>query len=62
MAQLQALLPQTYVHPTDDIGIPADAKEAMAFAYLAAATKLGKPSNLPAATGARRAVLLGDRR
>lgn len=60
MGELQGLLPQAYVHRIDDIGIPADAKEAMAFAYLAAATKLGIASNLPAATGARRAVVLGD--
>ena len=60
MAELQGLLPDSYVHSIDDIGIPADAKEAMAFAYLAAATKLGKPSNLPSSTGARKPVLLGE--
>lgn len=60
MAELQAMLPQSYVHPLDDIGIPSDAKEAMAFAWLAAATKLGKTSNLPSATGARRNVILGS--
>ncbi|MBM3759588.1 MAG: anhydro-N-acetylmuramic acid kinase [Acidobacteria bacterium] len=60
MAELQGLLPKSYVHAIDDIGIPSDAKEAMAFAYLAAATKLGKPSNLPASTGARKSVLLGE--
>lgn len=60
MAELQGLMPTAYVHSIDDIGIPADAKEAMAFAYLAAATKLGKPANLPGATGAKKAVLLGQ--
>ncbi len=60
MAELQAMLPQSYVHPLDDIGIPSDAKEAIAFAWLAAATKLGKTSNLPSATGARRNVILGS--
>jgi anhydro-N-acetylmuramic acid kinase len=60
MAELQAMLPQSYVHPLDDIGIPSDAKEAIAFAWLAAATKLGKTSNLPTVTGARRAVVLGS--
>jgi len=60
MAELQGLMPMSYVHSISDIGIPADAKEAMAFAYLAAATKLGKPSNLPSATGAKRATLLGE--
>ena len=60
MAELQGLMPGSYVHSISDVGIPADAKEAMAFAYLAAATKLGKPSNLPSATGAKRAVVLGE--
>lgn len=60
MAELQGLLQQSYVHPIDDIGIPADAKEAIAFAYLAAATKLRKTSNLPGATGAKRDVILGE--
>ncbi|MFN7542701.1 MAG: anhydro-N-acetylmuramic acid kinase [Acidobacteriota bacterium] len=60
MAELQGLLPGAYVHSTADVGIPPDAKEAMAFAYLAAATKLGKAGNLPGATGARKGVLLGE--
>ena len=37
LAELQGLLPKAYVHPIDDIGIPSDAKEAIAFAMLAAA-------------------------
>lgn len=60
MAELQGLLPKSYVHPIDDIGIAADAKEAMAFAFLAAATKLGIAANLPSATGAKHAVVLGQ--
>jgi anhydro-N-acetylmuramic acid kinase len=40
--------------------IPADAKEALAFALLGAATLDGVPSNVPSATGARRAVVLGS--
>lgn len=60
MAELQGLMPKSYVHAIDDIGIPSDAKEAMAFAFLAAATKLGIAANLPSATGARKAVLLGQ--
>jgi anhydro-N-acetylmuramic acid kinase len=41
-------------------GIPAEAKEAVAFALLGAATLDGVPSNVPSATGARRPVVLGS--
>jgi anhydro-N-acetylmuramic acid kinase len=41
-------------------GVPSDAKEAIAFALLGAATLDGEPSNVPSVTGARRAVVLGS--
>jgi anhydro-N-acetylmuramic acid kinase len=47
------------VRTTDDCGIPVEAKEAVVFAILALATLRGEPANLPAATGARREVVLG---
>jgi len=43
----------------EDFGIANAAKEALAFAILAHETLLGKPGNVPNATGARRAVVLG---
>lgn len=45
---------------TDEFGVPSEAKEALAFALLGAATLDGVPSNVPSATGARRAVVLGS--
>lgn len=44
---------------TADYGMDPDFKESIAFAVLAHETWLRKPSNLPSATGARRAVVLG---
>jgi anhydro-N-acetylmuramic acid kinase len=48
--------------PIRDAGADFDAgaKEAVAFALLGAATLDGVPSNVPSATGARRAVVLGS--
>jgi anhydro-N-acetylmuramic acid kinase len=43
----------------EDFGIANAAKEALAFAILAHETLLGRPANVPRATGARRAVVLG---
>ena len=43
----------------EDFGLPNSAKEALAFAILAHETLLGRPGNVPAATGARRQVVLG---
>jgi anhydro-N-acetylmuramic acid kinase len=43
----------------EELGVPAQAKEAVAFALLAWLSWFGLPGNIPSATGARRAVVLG---
>jgi len=60
IGMLQAFLPKLSFARTDDFGIPGDAKEAVAFAVLAYRTWRGKTGNVPNATGARQAVVLGD--
>lgn len=47
------------VRTTDDLGIPAQAKEGVAFALMAWLTWNGLPGNIPSATGALRPVVLG---
>jgi anhydro-N-acetylmuramic acid kinase len=59
MGHLAALLPDLAVSTSTDHGVNADAKEAIAFAVLAHETWRARPANLPSATGARRAVILG---
>jgi anhydro-N-acetylmuramic acid kinase len=59
MAYLQAFLPDVRVTRSDEFGIAADAKEAIAFAMMAYETYRQRASNLPSATGARHPVILG---
>jgi anhydro-N-acetylmuramic acid kinase len=47
------------VRTTDELGVNADAKEAMAFALMAHDSLAGLPTNIPGATGASRPVALG---
>ena len=60
MRYLRQQVPGVPVKTTDELGVPSEAKEAIAFALLAAATLDGEPSNVPAATGAARRVVLGS--
>jgi anhydro-N-acetylmuramic acid kinase len=59
MRRLRELLPGFDLGTSADHGIDPDAKEAIAFAVLAHEFMMRRPGNLPSATGARRAVLLG---
>ncbi len=46
---------------SERFGVPPDAVEAVAFAYMALLHLAGAPGNVPEATGARRPVVLGSR-
>jgi anhydro-N-acetylmuramic acid kinase len=59
-SRIQANLPSVQVLTTDEAGINADAKEAIAFAVLAYWRHCGQFGNLPAVTGATQFVLLGE--
>lgn len=59
MKMLGELLPQSTVDATDAVGVDGDAKEAMLFALMAHDALAGYPTNIPGATGARRAIPLG---
>jgi anhydro-N-acetylmuramic acid kinase len=48
------------VRTTETLGVPVEAKEAMAFAFLAFESISGRPGNVPAATGATKEVVLGS--
>ena len=56
---LEERVPHVEFLTHEDFGIANSAKEALAFAILAHETLAGRPGNVPAATGARKAVVLG---
>ncbi len=59
MAQIEAALPGIRLRSSDEFGVPGDAKEAFAFAVLGWETLHRRAANVPGATGARKAVVLG---
>lgn len=58
--RLELLLGKVPVSTTDNLGISASFKEAIAFAVLAYWRTIGIPGNLPSVTGASQEVLLGE--
>jgi anhydro-N-acetylmuramic acid kinase len=59
VTRLAARLRTARVEPSDAMGLPVDAKEAIAFAVLGYETLRGRAANVPPATGAVRRVVLG---
>ena len=59
MERIAALVAPVPVRPSDDVGVPSDAREAMAFAVLADMTLQGLAAWLPPVTGASAPKLLG---
>jgi anhydro-N-acetylmuramic acid kinase len=60
MAMLAERLAPAHVATSEEYGLAMDAKEAVAFAVLAYETWHRRPGNIPAATGASTAVVLGN--
>ncbi|WP_269637222.1 anhydro-N-acetylmuramic acid kinase [Promicromonospora sukumoe] len=60
MAALRAELPGVVVRTSDELGVPSQAKEALAFAVLGWHTWFGLPGVVPGATGARHPSVLGS--
>jgi anhydro-N-acetylmuramic acid kinase len=59
MRRIAELLPGVEVITTDKLGVPADTKEAVAFALIGWATVHGLPGNVPSCTGAAGPRVLG---
>jgi anhydro-N-acetylmuramic acid kinase len=57
---LRTDVPAVVLRTTDELGVPAQAKEALAFAVLGYLTWNGRPGSVIAATGARHQAILGS--
>ena len=60
LAALRERLPGHRVDPSDALNLPADAKEAVAFAILGYETLRGRAANVPRSTGATELAVLGS--
>ena len=58
--RIQALLPEIKFRISDEIGIPSQSKEALAFAWMAKAFLDDEVIHLPNTTGAKRKIVLGS--
>ena len=59
MRWIKQALPMVPIRTSEQYGIPSSAREAVAFAILGNETICGTPANVPHATGARHAAVLG---
>lgn len=59
LGMLADAAPNCRIRRSDDLGLPGDAKEAIAFAVLGYVFLRGEAGNLPRVTGARRPMVLG---
>jgi anhydro-N-acetylmuramic acid kinase len=59
MGAIEARVAGVPIRPLAVLGVPAEAKEALAFAFLAHQTLCGLAGNVPSATGAAHPVVLG---
>lgn len=60
MKKLECLFAPIPVKSIEEFGIPAQAKEPLAFAFFGLRRALGKPNHLPSATGAKKVLSLGS--
>ncbi|MBS4195998.1 anhydro-N-acetylmuramic acid kinase AnmK [Lederbergia citri] len=60
LQMIREIMPNITVLTQEDIGFSSEAKEAIAFAILGNETMNGESANVPKATGAKRAVILGS--